>query len=665
LLFQKYDHMPIQISYEDFTYDDEGRISQIDSSQGTIGYGYYTTTGRKMLVRSPAVGDLNVITDHIAATSQTSYTYDEMGRLKTVSVDRRDGSTTGLPEVTTYNLYDANGNRDEVLLPNNVKTKYTYDELNRLTLLTQDTGSNLATYSYTLGNDGRRNTITDAILPVMGTQDFYTRVHQYDNLNRLTQEDSSEDGTGTNGYVADYTYDLVGNRTERVLVIKKVGQSDRTVTTSYLYDDKDRLLNESNVVVVAGVPKNSYPVYVADGGSGGDRDIYKVVWMTNPSRWWGPMLYSVFALAGLCLVALPLWTVITRRSKKPLQSAYAAFKRGISYLLVLIFLIGPGSLQVMADNANLYDNLSETDWTGGSTGIVYDYDANGSVIQKTVTGSDDHELFYAYDYRNRLQDLTETRWQDVDADPQLDKLETVTAYVYNSSGIRISSETWSEIDDVDQGDHETTLYLIDPTNHTGYAQVLDEAVYNKTAPDPLVDTPVSTTTYTLGDDIISQSKDGVVRHLLYDGHGSTRQLSDTNGIIKDIYSYDAYGVMLGGNPTPSNPATTNYLYAGEQWDNHAQHSYNRARYYNPYNGRFNRVDPFSGISSDPQSLHKYLYAHANPVNMTDPSGLFTFGGLGIAIAIGAIIGAIIDLTPFYVPALIREFSTCPVVQGWS
>jgi len=50
--------------------------------------------------------------------------------------------------------------------------------------------------------------------------------------------------------------------------------------------------------------------------------------------------------------------------------------------------------------------------------------------------------------------------------------------------------------------------------------------------------------------------------------------------------------------------------------------YLRARYYNPQNGRFNRIDPFSGNYSDPQSLHKYLYCHANPINAIDPSGNF-------------------------------------------
>jgi RHS repeat-associated protein len=102
----------------------------------------------------------------------------------------------------------------------------------------------------------------------------------------------------------------------------------------------------------------------------------------------------------------------------------------------------------------------------------------------------------------------------------------------------------------------------------------------------------------------------------------TRQLADASGAVntEDSYSYDAYGVMLGGNPTATSPAATNGLYTGEQFDEHAQHYYLRARYYNPLNGRFNRMDPYAGSPQDPQSLHKYLYCHANPVNGVDPSG---------------------------------------------
>jgi hypothetical protein len=46
----------------------------------------------------------------------------------------------------------------------------------------------------------------------------------------------------------------------------------------------------------------------------------------------------------------------------------------------------------------------------------------------------------------------------------------------------------------------------------------------------------------------------------------------------------------------------------------------RARYYDPATGRFNRLDPFFGNLNDPQSLHKYLYTHADPISNFDPSG---------------------------------------------
>lgn len=42
-------------------------------------------------------------------------------------------------------------------------------------------------------------------------------------------------------------------------------------------------------------------------------------------------------------------------------------------------------------------------------------------------------------------------------------------------------------------------------------------------------------------------------------------------------------------------------YSGEFFDAVAQQQYLRARWYNPANGRFNRLDPFAGTLQDPQS----------------------------------------------------------------
>ena len=76
--------------------------------------------------------------------------------------------------------------------------------------------------------------------------------------------------------------------------------------------------------------------------------------------------------------------------------------------------------------------------------------------------------------------------------------------------------------------------------------------------------------------------------------------------------------------------------------------YNRARYYDQNTGRFNRIDPFPGNTEDPQSLHKYLYAHANPVNNTDPSGLLI---LSLVIKYAVYAALIVAIMPHAIRAL--------------
>jgi RHS repeat-associated protein len=61
----------------------------------------------------------------------------------------------------------------------------------------------------------------------------------------------------------------------------------------------------------------------------------------------------------------------------------------------------------------------------------------------------------------------------------------------------------------------------------------------------------------------------------------------------------------------------------------------RALYLNPHTGRFWTMDSFEGSQSDPLSLHKYLYCHANPVNMSDPSGKWGDGLHGQQGSLGA------------------------------
>ena len=80
-----------------------------------------------------------------------------------------------------------------------------------------------------------------------------------------------------------------------------------------------------------------------------------------------------------------------------------------------------------------------------------------------------------------------------------------------------------------------------------------------------------------------------------------------------------------------------YLYCGEQQDDTTGLYYLRARYMNPTTGTFTSMDTYGGSVFDPISLHKYLYANANPVSYTDPSGYIGLFDTVCASAIGNIL----------------------------
>ena len=213
-------------------------------------------------------------------------------------------------------------------------------------------------------------------------------------------------------------------------------------------------------------------------------------------------------------------------------------------------------------------------------------------------------------------------------------------FTYDSSGIRTGKNS-----NVTVNGSTTTSdikYLMDMQNHTGYAQVLEEFTNGSLSKS-----------YAISDDLLAQtSVNGSLstsNFFLCDGHGSTRLLADANCTVSEMYDFDAYGVMPSGNPDISNPALTDILYSGEQFDPLVQMQYLRARYYDQNIGRFASLDPFPGNSSDPQSLHKYAYAHCDPVNGIDPSGKFTMPELLISIGLLVLVAAV--TCPIWIAAI--------------
>jgi RHS repeat-associated protein len=316
----------------------------------------------------------------------------------------------------------------------------------------------------------------------------------------------------------------------------------------------------------------------------------------------------------------PAFSRIFRRKGRRQFTKLSFYHRCLCVLLAYVMLISPAGFESIAQASSQYSQISTANWAT-HTRIEYTYDDNGSCVTRTTKDSSSNtveSITYEYNLQNKLERVTK-EYQDGD-----NNIDEVTEYTYNDDGIRVKTYYYKTVNGGSRQSEETKTFLIDSDNHTGYAQVLEETVGS------------SRTTYTIGDDVITQASSAGVRHLIYDGQGSTRQLTDSTGalVTNQSFSYDAYGVLIGfGTATPQ----TNLLYTGEYFDTNLQQYNLRARYYNPLNGRFNQMDSFAGNMQDPQSLHKYLYCHADPVNKLDPSGMFISPGiLNLILAVGVV-----------------------------
>lgn len=177
-----------------------------------------------------------------------------------------------------------------------------------------------------------------------------------------------------------------------------------------------------------------------------------------------------------------------------------------------------------------------------------------------------------------------------------------------------------------------------------------------------------------GGSVLSEKKNGVWQHYLYDGSGQLMAirykgadyyyvrnglmtitgLVDVNGASVVNYFYDSWGRMLNitGSLAASLGKDNPYRFKGYYYDDETGMYYLKSRYYQPEICRFISADTTDvlEIQEDLDDLNLYTYCNNNPINWEDPDGT-------IAIELGYVALTVLVFTYVYIAGVRRKKKT--------
>jgi RHS repeat-associated protein len=579
-------------TFESVGYDALGRrVSATDQAGKTTQFSY------------DAMGRLTKVSD--ALGQETNYAFDELGQ-QISQTDANHHSTRfeydqlGRPvkrtqpggQVESY-TYDVGGNLASKTDFNGETTTFSYDAMRRLLSKTPDASLNQPVVSFTYHATGERASMADA---------SGTTLYTYDARNRLTTKQTP---FGT----LSYSYDGGGN------LLTTRSSTANGISVDYSYDALNRLatVKDNNLLTLnAGVTAYTYDLvgnlqsYQYPNGvttSYAHNSVNRLTTMTVSTQ-----------LSSLAGYSYTLGPAGNRTSVTELGGRTVNFTYDDLYRLTGEFI----SNDPHSANGNIsygYDpvgnRLDRSSSIASAPSQSSSYDSNDHLASDTydnngnTTASNGNA--YGYDFESHLTSLNNGS----------------VNYVYDGDGNR-TGKTAAGV---------TINYLIDTNNPTGYAQVVEELQGSSVVKQ-----------FTYGHDLISQRiVGGGLSFYEFDGQGSVRLLTNAAAATTDVYDYDAFGNLIYHSGTTPN----DYLFCGQQFDAALGLYYLRARFMNPESGRFWTMDAADGDRFETASLHKYLYANANPVNNQDPSGYFSISEV---------------LTSFGVEGVLNNIS-CLMIKG--
>jgi RHS repeat-associated protein len=560
------------------SYDAAGNLVRTQDPQGGVTEYFYDTRRQLIRTRDP-LGSITAysydpngnpasMTDGNGNT--TTYAYNYHGQVAQ--------STDALGGVTDFvyggtGCSSCGGGTDKLTALTDAKrqtTMFEYDPLGRLIKETDPLGQ--AT-SYAYDSRGNRIAKTDAL--------GQTIAYRYDALNRL-KEKSYPDGSSDL-----FEYDARGNLTRA---------ENSLISYAFTYDALNRLIEVTD-------RDNRTIQYTYDANS-------NRLSLTDPLG--RTIQYSYNQLGRL----------------SGLETPAGSFSFGYDSLGRRAALTFPNGLSSAAtfDAASNLSSLAFKDATATLTSTTYAYDRIGNQVAAISSPSKDnlpippfgHSTYdagnrllddgiYQYDYDNKgnlvakiktaTMEMTTYSW---DAEGRLIRVHlpdgTTAQYAYDPFGRRIEKSVTGTI----------TRYLYDASSgailleYDGAGAVVRAYTYGLGVGDPLI-----------------MESGGNAYFYLNDHLGTPQQLVDQSGAVVWSAVYDAYGEAYQDVALVEN----NLRFPGQYFDAETGLHYNWHRYYDPSTGRYLTPDPI-GLDG---GINLYTYVKDDPVNYTDPWGLFQFG----------------------------------------
>jgi len=559
-------------SYE---YDSTGNIVSMADKEGNTTTYVYDELNRLIRITDPLGGVTinvydsrnNLISLTDAEDNTTSFEYDLNNRLIK--------ETRPMGEKTTY-AYDYVGNRVQRVDAKNQKTEFDYDDAGRL----------VEVRYYSTSAD---------------TTPVKTIMYTYNNVNQLT---GYNDGTTS----ATYTYDVAGRKESET-----INYGTFSLTYSYTYyanGKKKTFTGPDDITYEYTYDANNQPAGINIPGKG---------FITyNTYQWTRPTGITLPGGNSRELSYDSIMKIESMIAKDPAQNIFMDYNYthdnvgnilnkntefgNYIYNYDDLYRLSDVDNPIFADEAYTYDAVGNRltsvevpgDWTYNENNelMSYDsvslgYDENGNMIQGPGTSSD---FTFIYDIENRL-----VRVENASAN-------IIAEYYYDPLGRRL----WKDV----AGTRTNFLYadegLIDEYDASG----VEIKTYGYKADSMWTTDPVF---MKLGTGYFYYQND----HL-----GTPQMLTDQSGAIVWSADYESFGEASISIAAKKN----NLRFPGQYYDEETGLHYNWNRYYSPEAGRYLTPDPI-GLYGE---MNLYAYTNQNPVNLTDPLGLYSWGDLNRA-----------------------------------